>query len=126
MIVGGMAFLLSHAFEAFGWASFDPGGTHRPWFLNAGPAVLFTAAWLLAAAAIECAVAAGDRHDAIVRGANVALGAFVAMVIVLVAVGPGTLFPIALAIGAAVAAMSSLAGALIGWRIRRKPRASGG
>ena len=40
-----------------------------------------------------------------VRGVNIAAGAVVAMAVVLVAAGPGTLFPIALAIGAAVAAI---------------------
>lgn len=123
MIVGGVAFLLSHALVVFGWASFDPGGRYRPWFLNAGRAVLFTAICLLAAAAVEAAIAASTRRDAVVRGANVAAGAVVAMIIVIVAVGPGTLFPIALAIGAAIAAISAVSGALIGWSVRRKPRA---
>ena len=93
VVVGGAAFLVSHALEVFGWASFDPGGAHRPWFLNAGAAVAFTAVLLLAAAALEGAVAATDRRDAIVRGLNVAAGAVVAMIVVIVAAGPGKLVP---------------------------------
>jgi hypothetical protein len=57
-----------------------------------------------------------------VRGGNVAAGAIVAMIIVIIAVGPGTLFPIALAIGAVIAVISAVSGALIGWSVRRMPR----
>jgi hypothetical protein len=123
MIVGGAAFLLSHVLMVFSWASFSPGAGYRPWFLNAGRAVLFTAIWLLAAAAVDSALAASTRRDALVRGANVAAGAFLAMVIVIVAAGPGTLFPIALAIGAAIALICAVSGALVGWSVQQTPRA---
>ncbi len=119
---GGGAFLLSHALVVFGWASFAPGGAYRPWFLNAGRAVLFTAIWLLAAAAVDAAIAASTRRDAVVRGANVAAGAVVAMVIVIVAIGPGTLFPIALVIGAVIAAIERRLGSA--HRVERATEAS--
>jgi len=123
MMAGGVAFLFAHAVVVFGWASFSQGGRYPPWFLNAGPAVLFTALCLLAAAAVDAAIAASSRRDAMVRGGNVAAGAIVAMIIVIIAVGPGTLFPIALAIGAVIAVISAVSGALIGWSVRRMPRA---
>jgi hypothetical protein len=125
MVVGGLAFLVSHALEVVEWRAFDPAGAHRPWFLNAGGAVLFTASWLVAAAAVEGAVAARDPRDAIGRGAQIAAGAIVAMIVVILFVGPGTLFPIAVAIGAVVAAVAAVSGALIGWGLRRLSRGAG-
>src|SRR3954471_1988277 len=94
--LGATAFLASHALEVLEWPAFDPGGAYRPWFLNSGRAVLFTAAWLFAAAAVEGTVAATDGRDAMARGAGLAAGAVVAMIAVLFSAGPGTIFPIAL------------------------------
>jgi hypothetical protein len=122
LTLGAVAFLASHALESANWSAFDPGAAYSPWFLNSGRAVVFTAACLLAAAAIEGIVAASTWRDAIVRGGNIAAGAFVAMCIVLLARGPGTLFPIALALGGLVAAASSIAGALIGSGVRTASR----
>jgi hypothetical protein len=118
-MVGALAFLASHVLEVVEWPAFDPGGAYRPWFLNSGRAVLFTAVWLFAAAAVEGAVAATGRRDAIARAASLAVGAVAAMMAVLFWSGPGTIFPIALAFGAAIAGGSALAGSLIGWGVRR-------
>jgi hypothetical protein len=68
-------------------------------------------------------VSASERRESIIRGANVAAGALLAMIVVMSVIGPGNLFPIAIAIGAAIAAASGGAGALAGWSLRRvRPR----
>ncbi len=110
-----MTFLVAHAIEVEAWHWFDPAGTSTPWFLNAGRAVAFTAAILLIVGVIAGFSASINRHGAVARGCNIAAGAIVAMTIVLFAKGPGTLFPIALAFGAAIAVTSSVGGALVGW-----------
>ena len=84
--------------------------------MNSGRAVAFTAALLLLAGAV---VSASDWRESMIRGANVAAGALVAMVLVLAVVGPGNLFPIVVAIAAVIAAASGGAGALAGWSLRR-------
>src|SRR3954449_6444481 len=119
---GASAFLASHMLEVAEWPAFDAAGAYKPWFLNSGRAVLFTAVWLFAAAAVEGAVAAVDRRDALVRGATLAGGAVAAMAVVMLWAGPGTIFPIALAFGAAIAGASGVAGMLAGRGARRAAR----
>jgi hypothetical protein len=123
VVVGALTFLVSHVIEVMGWPWFDPAHAFAPWFLNAGRAVAFTAACLLVAVAIEGFVAATTRMESAVLACNIAAGAVVGMAVVLAARGPGTLFPIALAIGALVALGSAGAGALVGWSIRQTARA---
>jgi hypothetical protein len=117
IIAGGLTFLVAHAMEVEAWPWFDPAGTSTPWFLNAGRAVAFTAATLLIAGVIAGLSATISRYGAVARGCNIAAGAIVAMTIVLFAKGPGTLFPIALVFGAAIAVMSSVGGTLVGWSL---------
>ncbi len=115
IIAGGLTFLVAHAMEVEAWPWFDPAGTSTPWFLNAGRAVAFTAATLLIVGVIAGLSPSISRHGAVARGCNIAAGAIAAMTIVLFANGPGTLFPIALVFGAAIAVMSSVSGTLVGW-----------
>jgi hypothetical protein len=122
VVLGASAFLASHALEVVEWQAFDPRLAYKPWFLNSGRAVLFTAAWLFAAATVEGAVAAVDRLDAVARGVSLAAGALIAMVVVIFWAGPGTIVPIALAFGAAIAAIAAVAGSLIGWGVHRTIR----
>lgn len=117
IIAGGLTFLVAHVIEVEAWPWFDPAGTSTPWFLNAGRAVAFTAASLLLAGVIASAVTSPSRQGTIAHGCNIALGAIVAMTIVLFAKGPGTLFPIALALGAVIAVASSVCGAMVGRRL---------
>ena len=114
-LVGGAAFLAAHLVQTLAWRTWFL-GTFEPWFLNSGRAVAFTAALLLVAGAV---VSASDWRESIIRGANVAAGAVVVMIVVLSVIGPGNLFPIVIAIGAAIAAGSAGAGALAGWSLRR-------
>jgi hypothetical protein len=119
MLVGGAAFLAGHLVQTLAWRTWFH-GTFEPWFLNSGRAVAFTAALLVVAGVL---VSASDRRESIIRGANVAAGALLAMIVVMSVIGPGNLFPIVIAIGAAIAAASGGAGALAGWSLRRvRPR----
>jgi hypothetical protein len=109
--LGAAAFLVSHLVEVEMWSSWFGGNGLTPWFLNSARAGAFTAVSLALVAGFA---AARDAGEATVRGVNVGLGAAAAMVVVLFVVGPGTLFPIALAIGLAVVESASVGGALAG------------
>ena len=112
LAVGAAAFLAAHAVVAARWARWF-GGEHEPWFLNSGRAVAFTAFCLLLAGLGASAWWARDRDDAMVHGLNVAAGAVLAMVIMLVAVGPGSIFPIVIAFGGMIALVSAGIGSSI-------------
>jgi hypothetical protein len=122
---GAVAFLSGHALEVAEWPSFAPASPFKPWFLNSGRAAALIAAWLFTAAAIEGIAARSPWREAISRGWNIALGATLAMGAVLYASGPGTLAPIALAIGAAIAAASAICGVLLGAALTHGSRARG-
>ena len=91
---------------------FQAGGDYPPWFLNSGRAVAFTAGLLFIAGLVAGLATRGAPQERMIAGGNVAAGAIVAMCVVLAMTGPGTLFPIALTIGAGIAVMSCVAGAL--------------
>jgi uncharacterized membrane protein len=125
LFLGAATFLAAHAVEVAGWRDWFY-GVYAPWFLNSGRAVAMTAGALVAVAAIV-ALTIPDRREWLVAGLSLAAGAAIAMAVVLFAVGPGTLFPIAIVVGAAVIAVSSAAGAFAGAAVRytrsRSPRA---
>lgn len=113
VVLGAAAFLAAHAVLVAKWAAWF-GGRWEPWFLNdSGPAVVLTAAILFVAALAAGLLWARDRGDAIVHGVNVAAGAAAAMMGVLAAVGPGTIFPIALVVGTVIALASTVAAAVL-------------
>ena len=125
LFLGAATFLAAHAVEVAMWSAwFD--GRYAPWFLNSSRAVALTAASLLVVGAIV-ALTGFDRQRWLIVGLNLAAGAAAAMIVVLFAVGPGTLFPIAMVIGTLVVGASSVAGALAGAAVRyaawRTPRA---
>lgn len=115
VVLGAVTFLVAHAVLVATWPTWF-GPEWKPWFLNSGRAVAFTAALLVVAGAV---VSASDWRESIIRGANVAAGALVAMIIVLSVIGPWNLFPIVVVIGAMIAVASGGAGALAGWSLRR-------
>lgn len=116
-IGGGVAFAAAHAIEASHWSDWFH-GSYEPWFLNSGRAMLFTMAML---GLTSVTIAALNRSSLPIRGIAIGSGAFVTMAVVLFASpGPGTLFPIVLAIGGAALLCSSVAGAWVGAVIRRK------
>ena len=125
LFLGAATFLAAHAVEVAGWSSWFY-GVYAPWFLNSSRAVAVTAGALMIVGAIV-ALTTPDRTGWLIAGLNLAAGAMAAMIVVLFSVGPGTLFPIAITIGAMVVAVSSIAGALAGAAVRyagsRAPRA---
>jgi hypothetical protein len=116
VLLGAMTFLAAHAVESAAWTTWFR-GEYAPWFLNSGRAVAFTAGSLLI---IGLAVGLNTSawRDSMITAGNLLAGAIAAMVVVLFAVGPGTLFPIAIAIGAVVLGVSSAAGVLAGSALR--------
>jgi hypothetical protein len=116
--IGAVTFVFAHVIEAAMWGFF--GGAHQPWFLNSGRAVAFTAACFFAAGLF---VGAGGGRTAPIRhGVLLAIGGLLAAAAVLLAsVGAGNLFPIALTVGAAVLAASSIAGTIAARIAKRRP-----
>ncbi len=117
-VLGALAFAAAHLTLRAVWPWADAGRTDIVWFLNAGRGVAVTGAWLFVAAALAAGACAQDSQAALRRGADFGLGAAAAMAVALFAVGPGSLFPIAIVIGAVVVGVSSVAGALAGWACR--------
>jgi hypothetical protein len=116
-IAGGVAFAAAHAIEASHWSDWFE-GQYAPWFLNSGRALLFTVAVV---ALISVAIGALNRAQRPVRGIAIGGGACAAMAVLLfLSPGPGTIFPIVLAVGGVALLGSSIAGAWAGTVIRRK------
>jgi hypothetical protein len=114
---GAAAFTAAHVVEVIAWRDvFAPVGDYPPWFLNAGRAVAFTAACLFCVSIAHTWVARSVRHSWMVAAASLTVGAIVAMTVILALSGPGTIFPLALAIGALIAAAACGSGVLIGAR----------
>ena len=113
-MLGAVVFVTAHLVLMARWREwFQPGGDFPPWFLNSSRAVAWTGALLFIAGAVVGFATRGGTRDAIVAGCNLAGGATIAMCVVLALTGPGTLFPIALTIGAGVVLVSCVAGAIL-------------
>jgi hypothetical protein len=116
--LGAAVFGAAHLVLTARWREwFQPGGDFPPWFLNSGRAVGLTAALLFMAGVVVGLTTRGPARESIVVGGNLAGGAIVAMCVVLAFTGPGTLFPIALTIGAGVIVFNCVAGALMAWAV---------
>jgi hypothetical protein len=124
LTIGGAAFAGSHVIVVAKWGTWFGGGAWAPWFLNdGGRAVLFTALSLFCAALVVSLLWGRGVLDSIVHGVNVAMGAFAAMLVVLVAfVGPGTIFPIVLAGGGMVALVSTLVASVLAAIVKPRSR----
>ena len=120
--VGFLTFIGTHAIERAEWHVWFH-GEYEPWFLNSGRAILFTIACLGVASAVVATFNRSPRPD---WGLTVGAGAFVAMTATLFLKdgGPGTIFPIVLVAGGAVALLSSAAGALIGTLLSQLTRSN--
>lgn len=123
LTIGGAAFAASHVVVVAKWGTWFDGGAWAPWFLNdGGRAALFTGLCLFCAALVVGLLWGRGVLDSIVHGMNVAMGAFAAMLVVLVAfVGLGTIFPIVLAAGGMVALLSTLVASVLAATIKRRP-----
>ena len=114
---GALTFGGVHAIEVMRWTAWF-GGVHEPWFLNSGSATVFTLVCVAAASGI---VALSSASVPSVRGITFGAGACAAMTAVLIMKqgGPGTIFPIVMAVGGLFILMSSALGAWIGREARR-------
>lgn len=111
LVLGAATFLAAHAVEVALWTSwFSP--EWRPFFMNSGRAVAFTAACVLIAGLLA-AVFARDRRDALIHAGNVTTGAAIVMTFLIFWPEPGTLFPIAIVFGIVILAVGSYLGALV-------------
>jgi hypothetical protein len=115
-VAGLLTFAAAHEVEVLKWTAWF-GSAHEPWFLNSGRAVAFTIACLFVSSLI-----AGWLR---LSGVMFAAGAAIAMTVVLFLKqgGPGTIFPIVIAVGAAFILVISMLGVWIGDEIHGLTRA---
>jgi len=122
--LGAATFLATHAVVMAKWNVWfggGYGGPQKPWFLNdGGGPVALTAAALCMAAMAAAALWARTRGETVRHGLNVAVGATMAATAVLFSMGAGTIFPIVIVFGAAIALFSSAIGSLIVWPFKSR------
>ena len=124
LLFGAAMFLATYAVIFAKWGIWFGGPYQPPWFLNDGDGpVVFTAVSLFVASAAVTAMWAA-RDDAPVYGVNVAVGACIAMIVAICVIGPGTLFPIVIALGGFIIGTSSVAGSLMVWSVKRVLRSA--
>ena len=117
-LTGAAVFLAGHTVELIGWRTvFGPAGGHAAWFLNSGRAVAFMTACLFLASLAYTRWRASAREEWGLHAANLTAGAIAALTAVLASIGAGTIFPIAIVIGAIVSAAACTAGAAIGTKL---------
>jgi hypothetical protein len=125
LLLGAFAFFASHQVIVLKWTAWFAGDArYVPWFLNDGNvAIVFTGGILFAASVLASGLWA-EKNDSLVYGVNVAAGAFVTMTVVIFTLkgGPGTLFPIALAMGGWLTFVATFTGALIVWPLKHVSR----
>jgi hypothetical protein len=116
LLAGAATFLAAHATEVAAQI-----GGPDPWFISAAPSALLTSAAIFSVGLVAGAWTAGPMLEALLGGILLALGAAIPLVVTLFTHprGPGSLFPIAIALGIALLGGSSFGGAIAGWTIRR-------
>jgi hypothetical protein len=122
MAAGAAAFTAAHAIERVAWNAFNP-RFPTPWFLNAGRATALTAAAIFVAALLVAMLVRSEPLTGIAHGISTAVGAMIAMFVVLMFIGPGNLWPIVLMIGSSIVVVSAAAGGILGGLLRRRPAA---
>jgi hypothetical protein len=102
--------------------------TPTGWWLNSGRGVAITAVTLAALAAVVAARTLSWPFRARETAAMAVLwaGANVGMAVMLFRVGPGTIFPIVLGMGAGISALAVGAGSLAGVLFAKAPRRGAG
>src|SRR4051812_513723 len=109
-VIGVVTFVAAHLMLVAKWTSWFH-GQHEPWFLNTASAGEFTVACVFGVSLVAGVFSAS--------GLFLWLGAIAAMIgVMLLPPGPGTLWPIAMAIGGAVLAVAILSGNMLGLGIR--------
>jgi hypothetical protein len=114
-LVGGAGLFLSVQGLLFLTTAPIAGIQDSGWFLNSGPGVLAVG---LACAVVGALVGFG-RRDSGREATMVVAGAVLAMIAVLFAIGPGTIFPIVIVFGTVIIAGATAAGTAVGTAVRR-------
>ena len=110
VVIGLLTFAATHLIVVAKWSGWFH-GEHEPWFLNASSAGQFTAAFVFVVSLL-----AGLLD---ISGLFICIGAIVSMAVVMaLPPGPGTLWPIVLAIGGFFLAVAILTGNVLGLGIR--------
>ncbi len=110
VIIGALTFAITHVVLVVKWTSWFH-GQFEPWFLNTASASQFTLACLFVTSLIAGLFEAS--------GLFIWLGAAIAMLVVMfLPPGPGTLWPIAMAIGGCTLGLAILSGNMLGLGIR--------
>jgi hypothetical protein len=113
LVVGALTFGVTQSWllaASSGAGTADPG-----WFMNGREAGL---AMITTIALVSALLTAVRRANWLTGAAAFTAGAAGAMTIVLFVTGPGTIFPIVMAIGTVVLAAAAFAGAGLGWLLR--------
>ena len=122
-LVGAVAFVGFHQALAATWQTwFDGGGGHSPWFLNLSDAVLAAAVVFFIVGLATSVLIAEPRVEETSLGAcQLVAGAAVPMIATLATLpeGPGSLAPLAMVVGIIVLLVATVAGALVGFAVRR-------
>jgi hypothetical protein len=113
---GAAMFVAAHLLVRAEWLRLG-GGADVPWFLNAGWAVAATMV-LFVLAGLIAGIVTTSLPDAAISGCYVSAGATLALTIVLFSIGPGTIFPIVIAVGTIAITVATLLGALAGRGLR--------
>ena len=118
VISGAVTFLAPHAILVRAWPAWSGGANEfAPWFMNSGRGIVLAAVAFFAVGAI-CGATLSDPQpeSAAATGGYISLGAVPVMIVVLFRIpgGPGTLFPIAIVLGALLIGGMSLFGAAAG------------
>jgi hypothetical protein len=110
VVIGVLEFVATHLILVAKWTTWFH-GAYEPWFLNSGSAGAFTGACLFVGSLVA------GLFD--ISGVFVWVGAVAAMTLVLVIPpGPGTLWPIVMALGGVMLAVPILGGNMLGFGIR--------
>ena len=124
LLSGALTFVAAHLVLVATWRTWFGGGDgFPPWFMNSTAAVAFTSAMFAVVSAFVTARPlqdVGRLESAIVAACYVAAGASAVMAVMLFLLpgGPGSLFPVAIVLGAIVLTAASVAGASAGWLVR--------
>jgi hypothetical protein len=112
--LGAATFAVCHAVEAAGWQTvFGPGVPYAPWFLNSFRGTLFVSVCLFVVSRWATRKRPATQHSPAKVANSIAAGGVVAMSAILFYSGPGSIFPIVLAVGSAVVWGACLAGAFL-------------
>jgi len=122
-LVGAVTFVALHRVLVVTWQTwFHGGGGHSPWFMNTVDSVLLAMAVFFVVNVLVCLLMPQPRvEETSLAACQVVAGAIVPMVVTLATLpeGPGNMAPVAIFIGIIIVVVPSVAGALVGFAVRK-------